>query len=57
MDWNKAIVVFLSVIVAKNDDTVVYLYFLIIVIQVTCSDRIIGIITFISNILNRGKSS
>ena len=57
MDWNKAIVVFLSEILAMNDDTVVYLYFLIIVIQVTCSDRIIGIITFISNILNGGKSS
>ena len=57
MDWNKAIVVFLSEILAMNDDTVVYLYFLIIVIQVTCSDRIIAIITFISNILNGGKSS
>ena len=57
MDWNKAIVVILSEILAKNDDTVVYLYFLIIVIHVTCSGGIIGIITFISNILNGGKSS
>ena len=54
MDWNKAIVLFLSEIPAKNDDTVIYLYFLIIVIHVTCSSRIIDII--ISKILKGVKA-